>query len=105
MSENLPLNGFEWYNNDLSVPHVLEILNKMSNDSRTGMFLEVDVSYPDYLHDEHRDLPYLPERGIPPGGKISKLLATVKSKTHYIVHYRVLKQAVKAGLILEKVNR
>lgn len=80
------------------------MLNKMTNDSSMGMFLEVDISYPDSLHDAHRDFPYLPEQGISPGSKIPKLLVTVQYKSQYIVHYRVLKQALKAGLILKKVN-
>lgn len=104
MSEYLPLNGFHWYSGDLSVVNILKIISGMSNYSPNGMFLEVDISYPEHLHNSHKDLPYLAERGVPEGSKISKLLVTVQSKTRYIVHYRVLKQAIKAGLILKKVN-
>lgn len=103
MSKHLPLSGFKWYVGDLSVSYVHKMLNEMSSESSTGMFLEVDVLYPHTLHDAHKDLPYLAEKGIPVGSKIPKLLTTLNSKTNYIVHYIALKQALNAGLILEKV--
>ena len=30
--------------------------------SNEGCFLEIDVQYPEKLHDRHSDLPFLPER-------------------------------------------
>ena len=33
-----------------------EILN-IPNDASVGYFLEVDLNYPVYLHDDHRDFP------------------------------------------------
>ena len=66
--------------------------------------MEVDVSHPCSLHDDYNDLPYLPERIVPRGSKIKKLVANLDSKKNYVVHYLALKQALKAGLILEKVN-
>ncbi|XP_008188430.1 uncharacterized protein LOC103310830 [Acyrthosiphon pisum] len=67
--------------------------------------MEVDVSHPCSLHDDYNDLPYLPERIVPRGSKIKKLVANLDSKKNYVVHYLALKQALKAGLILEKVHR
>lgn len=91
MSKHLPINGFKWYNGDLNVSNIYKILDKMPSESSTGMFLKVDVSYPQTLHDAHRDLPYLAEKGIPVGSKIPKLMVTLNPKTNYIVHYITLK--------------
>lgn len=103
MSQCMPRNGFKWFEGDLSVGNILNLLDEMNETSELGWALEVDVSYPKSLHDDHNDLPYLPERLIPPGSKINKLVANLQSKKNYIVHYMVLKQALSAGLLLEKV--
>jgi hypothetical protein len=63
----------------------------------------VDVKYPKELHDMHNDLPFLPKNGIPVGLKVQKLMATLESKKNYIIHYRNLQQAIKNGLIVEKL--
>ena len=41
--------------------------------------LEIDLEYPEHLHDEHVDLPFCPTRDKSPG-KQAKLLATVYDK-------------------------
>ncbi|XP_050528860.1 uncharacterized protein LOC126898643 isoform X2 [Daktulosphaira vitifoliae] len=105
MSQYLPKDGFKWSEKNLSVPAVLKRLEETPADSCKGMILEVDVSYPTQLHDNHNDLPYLPDKKIPTGSKFPKLLATLENKKKYIVHYKSLKQALQAGLVLEKVHR
>lgn len=76
-----------------------------NNDSDIGYMLEVDLEYPDEIHDQHRDLPFAPTQMIPPGSKESKLLLTHLSKTKYVLHYRNLKQCIKYGLKLVKIHR
>ena len=39
---------------------LIRILNKKDN-SLHGYFLEVDLEYPENLHDDHRDYPMAPE--------------------------------------------
>jgi len=41
---------------------------------------------------------------VPHGSKVRKLMATFEEKKNYIIHYRNLQQAIKNGLIVEKVN-
>jgi len=81
------------------------MLSTFCDESTSGMFLEVDVLYPSNLHDLQNDLPYLTDRSIPPGSKIPKHLTTLQSKKNYIVHHSTLKQALNAGLILNKVKK
>lgn len=102
MSQFLPTGGFCWLDQ-------IEIdnfnLESLPDDGSEGYVLEVDVEYPNTLHDQHRDLPFLCERKVPPGSKHPKLLTTLFDKSHYIVHYRVLKQALQYGLKVTKVHR
>ena len=52
-------------------------------------FLDVDLEYPDDLHDLHNDYPLaLQEVKI---GNVEKLIPNLKNKTNYILHYENLK--------------
>ena len=53
MSEKMPYGGFKWVEN---VP-----LEKMLSDGDLGYVLEVDLEYPNKLHDLHNDYPLAPE--------------------------------------------
>ena len=72
--------------------------------NKKGYILEVDVDYPKSLHDQHNDLPFLPERMKI--GKAEKLVPNLNNKKKkYIVHIKALDQALKHGLVLKKVHR
>ena len=103
MSKFMPKDGFSWYEGNLDVENILKLLEGSNETSEIGFALEVDILYPQSLHDEHNELPYLPERMVPPGSKVKKLIANLQHKKNYVIHYMALKQALKAGLILEKV--
>ena len=60
--------------------------------------LKVNVRYPKELHDLHNDLPFMCEKM-----KISDV-PNLNDKNNYVVHIKVLNQALKHGLILEKVH-
>ncbi|XP_060871186.1 uncharacterized protein LOC132945457 [Metopolophium dirhodum] len=99
MSQYMPYGGFNW------VEPTLNGLDDLNDTSPIRRVYEVDVTYPQKLHDKHNDLPFLPNSGIPRGSKVRKLMTTFEKKENYIIHYRNLQQAIKNGLIVEKVHR
>uniref|UniRef100_A0A6A7FU88 Uncharacterized protein n=1 Tax=Hirondellea gigas TaxID=1518452 RepID=A0A6A7FU88_9CRUS len=76
---------------------------EISDDSAKGYILEVDLEYPDELHDLHNDHPLAPENMII--GKVKKLVANLRSKDKYVLHYRSLKQCIDMGLKVTKIHR
>ena len=62
MSEYLPYEGFKWLKN-VDKFDVMSIIECNSIEkSRIGYFLEVDLKYPDELHELHNDYPLAPEK-------------------------------------------
>ena len=101
MSQKLPVNGFKWVKN-LSQFNKSFIRNYNEN-SDIGYFLEVDIDYPEKLFNLHKDLPFLPERKNV--NKVEKLICSIEDKEKYVMHIRVLKQALNHGLVFKKVHR
>ena len=77
-----------------------EFLKNYDEGSDKRYILEVVNEYSKYLHDLHSDLPFLPERMKI--NKCSKLVCNLHDKNNYVVHIRLLKQALCQGLILKK---
>lgn len=102
MSQPLPQSGFEWME---SVDNF--DVTKISDDDSTGYILEVDLEYPEHIHDIHNDLPVCPEKLVSPKctTKVKKLIPNLYDKSNYILHYRNLKQVLSLGLKLKKINR
>ena len=55
----LPVDNFTWIK-DTSQLHE-NFIKRYNEESHKGYFLEVDVQYPEQLHDLHNNLPFLPE--------------------------------------------
>lgn len=102
MTRYMPHGGFAWYpgNPDTALAQI----ERMTETDDVGMIYEVDISYPQNLHDAHNDLPFLPFASIPPGSRVPKLMVTFEKKEKYVVHYLNLKQAIANGLIVDKVR-
>ncbi|XP_063218528.1 uncharacterized protein LOC134528792 [Bacillus rossius redtenbacheri] len=98
MSLPLPVRSFRWVGADIDVMSI-------PDEGRMGYILEVDVEYPSALHEEHKDLPFLPVSQCPPGSRQTKLMTTLEHKENYIIHYRNLKQALQHGLQIKKIHR
>lgn len=65
MTRRLPLKNFKWIDSTDVDEKITEILGT-SNDSSIGYILEVDLEYPENLHDQHIDYPFCDESMPPP---------------------------------------
>ncbi|KYQ49256.1 hypothetical protein ALC60_11679 [Trachymyrmex zeteki] len=81
MYQPLPYADFQWVEDAANFD-----VSAIVSDSPTGYILEVDLKYPQHLHDRHTDLPFCPTRDKPPGKREDKLLATLYDKQRYVIH-------------------
>ena len=98
MSEKMPYKDFKWVNVENAPP-----LEKMTSNEDLGYILEVNLEYPNELHDLHNDYPLAPE--TMEINKVNKLTPNLKNKTKYILHHRNLKLYLSLGLRLTKIHR
>ena len=123
MDSKLPISDFKWCSADEI--HSIDWYS-IDTDQDFGYILEVDLLYPDKLHDYHNDFPLAPckrkisnedlgmyqkqlleqmkflgYKRIP----VEKLLTTLESKSNYIVHFKNLKLYLQLGLELINVHR
>ena len=120
MSQYLPTGGFRW----MTQKQIDKIdLLKYKEDSDKGLILEVDLEYPEGLHDLHNDYPLAPEKVKVADSMLSKycknieekynistgivhkLIPTLASKEKYVLHYRNLQLYTSLGLKITKVHR
>ena len=60
MLQKLPVNNFELMEDTSQFNK--DFIKNYSEESDEGYFLEVDVQYPEKLHEPHNDLPFFPKR-------------------------------------------
>ena len=113
MSEYLPYEKFEWLENIDEFD-----VNSISEKSDTGYFLEVDLKYPNELHELHNDYPLavtndmlskyckeIPDKYDIKVGDVKKLIPNLGNKTKYVVHYRNLQLYLSLGMKMTKIHR
>ena len=118
MSSYLPYGGFKWLKNVDGFD-----VNSVSEKSPIGYFLEVDLEYPDELHELHNDYPLAPEKLAVSSdmlskyckkiadkyeikvGDVKKLIPNLGNKTKYVLHYRNLQLYLSLGMKLTKIHR
>ena len=120
MSQYLPTGNFKW----LSQKQIEKTnLGKYIENNNKGLILEVDLEYPQELHNLHNDFPLGPEKikvakdmlsdyckkiadkfNIS-SGLVHKLIPTLNDKEKYILHYRNLQSYLSLGLKLKKIHR
>lgn len=111
MSQPLPIGDFEWKTEFEGF------------DMTIGYILEVDLKYPDELHDLHNNYPVAPEKiEITPEmlspycqqlttdfeykpSKVDKLVPNLWPKGGYILYYRNLQLYLSLGMNLTKIHR
>ena len=101
MSQKLPVNNFKWVEDISEVDE--SFIKSYNGESDEGCFLELNIQYPENVHNLQTDLPFLPERMKIE--KVEKLVANLHDKTWYIIYLRNSKQALSHGLVLKKVYR
>ena len=117
MSQYLPTGGFKWLNEEFL------LLDDYTDDSDKGLILEVDLEYPDELHNLHNNYPLAPEKVKVErdmlstyckeiadkfnmsSGLVHKLIPTLGNKEKYVLHYRNLQLYLNLGMKLKKVHR
>ena len=120
MSQSLPKSNFRWMT-DKEISKIY--LGKYKADGKKGLILEVDLEYPQELHDLHNDYPVCPEKvkvsnDMLSGsckeiankfnisiGLVSKLIPTLRDKKEYVLHYCNLQLYLDLGLKIKKVHR
>ena len=119
-SQYLPTGNFKWMtNNEISKIN----LGMYKADGKKRLILEVDLEYPQELHDMHNDYPVCPgkvkvsndmlsgyckkiaEKYKISIGLVSKLIPTLRDKKEYVLHYRNLQLYLDLGLKIKKVHR
>ena len=92
MSKPLPTKGFRWMKRE-----------ELKDWKSMLCILEVDLTYPEKLHDLHNDYPLAPERVTV--NKVEKLIPNLNDKTKYVIHHETLKLYLSLGLKLTKIHR
>ena len=92
MMKPLPVGDFHWMTGD-----------ELERWREFPCVLEVDLEYPEELHDFHNDYPLAPERIKI--NKVEKLIPTLLKKEKYVLHNQNLKLYLSLGLKLKWIHR
>ena len=92
MMKPLPVGDFHWMTGD-----------ELERWREFPCVLEVDLEYPEELHDFHNDYPLAPERIKI--NKVEKLIPTLGDKQKYVLHRENLKLYLSLGLKLKWIHR
>jgi len=84
MCQPLPYADFRWVD-DICNFNVMNV----ALDSPTSYILEVDLEYPQDLHDAHANLPFCSTCDKPPGKREDKLLVTLYDKKRYTLYSKL----------------
>ena len=123
MDSYLPQKEFKWLDEK-----EYDFINwkTVNTETESGYILEIDLHYPQLLHDLHKDLPLAPEKRKVTYNELSnyqkhtlellkkygyrrtateKLMSTLYDKYNYIIHFKNLKLYLKLGLELIKIHK
>ena len=119
MSQYLPTSGFRWVDD---CQQLAKNIAEHPADGPEGYILEVELEYPEDLHDAHNAYPLAPERTVVVKGwmseyqhsvlgvgaaptEVEKLVPNLRNKSRYVLHYRNLQLYMSLGLRLTAVHR
>ena len=119
MSQALPIGGFKWVED---CNRLAASIGEHPADSSEGYILEVDLEYPEELHEAHDTYPLAPEClvvkkdwmseyqhnllgiGVAPT-EVEKLVPNLRNKECYVLHYRNLQLYLSLSMRLTKIHR
>ena len=101
MSQKLPVNNFQQTEETSQFNE--DYIKNYNEESDEGYFLEVDIQYPEKLHELNNDVPFLPERKKIK--KVKKLVTNLYDKNECLIHIRKLKQLLNDGINFEKSSQ
>ena len=119
MSQPLSTGAFRW---EEACEQLAKTIADHPADDPEGFILEVDLEYPEDLHNAHNAYPQAPERivsqnkwmseyqhnllgvGVAPT-EVEKLVPNLRNKDRYVLHYRNLQLYTSLGMRLTKVHR
>ena len=102
MSMKLPTPGFKWLTS--GEMEKLYETQELHTWNKTPCILEVDLEYPEKLHDLHNDYPLCPE-GVKSKNGVEKLIPNLRDKKNYVTHYKNLIQDLKLGMKLKRIHK
>ena len=118
MSQPLPYGQFSWIDDDRQKGQLVSNIQSLRPDSSHGYIFEVDLEYPESLHDAHSDFPLAPERmtvkteDLSPYSKSmltevlgKKCLPKTEKLIPNLLHHRVLSLYLDLGLKVKSVRR
>ena len=119
MSQPLPTSGFQWVEDR---DRLAQTIVDHPPDGPEGFILEVNLEYPEDLHEAHNAYPLAPERmvvqkswmsdyqhnllgvGVAPT-EVEKLVPNLRNKDRYVLHYWNLQLYLSLGMRLKKIHR
>ena len=119
MSQPLPTGAFRW---EEDCEQLAKTIVDHPADDPEGFIVEVELEYPEDLHNAHNAYPLAPERmvvqkkwisedqhsllgvGVAPT-EVEKLVPNLRNKDCYVLHYRNLQLYTSLGMRLTKVHR
>ena len=118
---NLPYQDFRWLN-DYMFKRI--DWHNIDTENAYGYILEVDLEYPDHLHEQHTNFPLAPENVEVTFDDLSdfskqsymtlqngiqykdvKLVSTMYDRKRYVLHFKNLKLYLQLGMKLTKIRR
>ena len=91
--KKLPISYFNWIENEKIDENFIKSYDFINNK---GYAIEVDLDYPDHLHDKHNDHPLALEHLVI--GKIKKISPNFNSKKNYVFHIANLQYSLSIGM-------
>ena len=120
LSQYFPFANFKWVKD---INKIEQKFMRIRNNSSTEYALEVDLEYPQELHNIHNDYPLIPEKiNLPKEwlsdyylkianahnittGTVKKSVLNLMNKSNYVIHYSNLQQCLELGMKFKKIHR